>query len=38
MNGSRSETTDTELDTLADDAFQARLLDGVSRTFAFFKL
>ena len=34
MTGSRSETTTTELDALADDALQARLLDGVSRTFA----
>jgi farnesyl-diphosphate farnesyltransferase len=34
MSGSRSETTASELDTLADDALQAHLLDGVSRTFA----
>jgi farnesyl-diphosphate farnesyltransferase len=34
MNASRSETTDANLDALADDALQARLLDGVSRTFA----
>lgn len=34
MNASRSETTDTNLDALADDELQARLLDGVSRTFA----
>jgi len=34
MNGSRSETTTMELDALADDTLQARLLDGVSRTFA----
>lgn len=34
MSGSRSEITPSELDALADDALQARLLDGVSRTFA----
>ena len=34
MNGSRSNNAATELDALPDDAFQARLLDGVSRTFA----
>ncbi|MDD5036118.1 MAG: phytoene/squalene synthase family protein [Methylococcaceae bacterium] len=34
MNGSRSEITSAELDALADDTLQARLLDGVSRTFA----
>jgi farnesyl-diphosphate farnesyltransferase len=34
MSVSRSEITTTELDTLADDDLQARLLDGVSRTFA----
>ncbi len=33
MSGSRSETT-MELDALTDDDLQARLLDGVSRTFA----
>ena len=34
MSASRSEITGTELDALDDDALQARLLDGVSRTFA----
>lgn len=34
MSGSRSEITPQELDALPDDALQARLLDGVSRTFA----
>ena len=34
MNGNRSEKTTTELDSLPDDALQARLLEGVSRTFA----
>ena len=34
MNGNRSENTTTELDSLPDDALQARLLEGVSRTFA----
>ncbi len=34
MNGIRSEITATELDVLMDDALQAHLLNGVSRTFA----
>ncbi len=34
MSGSRSEITPPELDALADDALQACLLEGVSRTFA----
>jgi len=34
MNVNRSERTMTELDSLPDDALQARLLEGVSRTFA----
>ena len=34
MNGKRSEKTTTDLDSLPDDALQARLLEGVSRTFA----
>ncbi|MFZ4699144.1 MAG: phytoene/squalene synthase family protein [Candidatus Methylumidiphilus sp.] len=34
MNGNRSHNTTTELGSLPDDALQARLLEGVSRTFA----
>lgn len=34
IDASRSESTTAELETLSDDALQARLLDGVSRTFA----
>ncbi len=34
MNGNRSHNIITELDSLPDDALQARLLEGVSRTFA----
>jgi farnesyl-diphosphate farnesyltransferase len=34
MNGRRSDNPYTSLDALADDELQARLLDGVSRTFA----
>ncbi len=34
MNENRSENTTTEFDSLPDDALQARLLEGVSRTFA----
>lgn len=34
MNGSRHENQTPEIDALADDALQGKLLDGVSRTFA----